>query len=129
MRIEYAQNEPVDAAELQRLLKQTSWANNRELDAIEYMLAHTPLMVTARHNGTLVGFARSLTDFVYRGLIDDVVVDEAYRGHGIGAQLIAYLGQALAGVEEVFLGCDAGVVPFYQQQGYTVADHPYMKRP
>ena len=52
------------------------------------MLAHSNLMVVARHRGRMVGMTRAVTDFVhYCGLVD-IMVDREYRRKGIGHELI-----------------------------------------
>jgi predicted GNAT family N-acyltransferase len=93
------------------------------------MLAATPLHVGAWRGEELVGYARALTDGVYRALIDDVVVDAPLRGTGVGAALVRHLLERLEAVEEVFLGCSEEVVPFYLGLGFERAAHPYLKLP
>ena len=55
---------------------------------VERMLAHANLIVTARQDGKLVGFARSLTDFCFCCYLSDLAVDKACQGQGIGKRLI-----------------------------------------
>ena len=128
MDIKYGVNAEINPAELQRLFRQTGWANGRSLDGIGRMIEHTYIHVSAWQEGRLVGFARAITDTIYRAVVDDVVVDEEYRGRGIGTELMRRLGEELSGVEEVFLGCGTSEVPFYEKRGYKQAHHPYMKR-
>ena len=127
MNIEYAMNAEINPAELQELFKQTEWAMGRSAEGIGTMLKHTPLNLAATHDGKLVGFARVMTDTIYRALIEDVVVDSEYRSLGIGHQLITRLGAELSGVEEVLLGCDPKMVPYYEKRGYKLATNPHMK--
>ena len=70
------------------LYRQTFWARHRTRRDVIEMLRHTPLIITAWRGGRLVGFARLLTDFVYRAVLYDVIVDEACRGEGIGFQMM-----------------------------------------
>ena len=55
---------------------------------VERMLAHANLILTARQDGRLVGFARSLTDFCFCCYLSDLAVDKACQGQGIGKRLI-----------------------------------------
>ena len=55
---------------------------------VERMLEHANLIVTARQDGRLVGFARSLTDFCFCCYLSDLAVDKACQGQGIGKRLI-----------------------------------------
>ena len=61
------------------------------------MLAHANLIVTARQDGRLVGFARSLTDFCFCCYLSDLAVDKACQGQGIGKRLIEETRKAAGG--------------------------------
>ena len=61
------------------------------------MLAHANLIVTARQDGRLVGFARSLTDFCWCCYLSDLAVDKACQGQGIGKRLIEETRKAAGG--------------------------------
>jgi predicted N-acetyltransferase YhbS len=52
------------------------------------MLEHGNLLCTAWDGSTLVGVARSLTDFEYCCYLSDLAVDEKYQKKGIGRELI-----------------------------------------
>ena len=65
---------------------------------VERMLAHANLILTARQDGRLVGFARSLTDFCFCCYLSDLAVDKACQGQGIGKRLIEETRKA-AGAE------------------------------
>jgi ribosomal protein S18 acetylase RimI-like enzyme len=55
---------------------------------VERYLKHSNLFVTAREDGKLIGFARSLTDFCFCCYLSDLAVDKACQGQGIGKRLI-----------------------------------------
>lgn len=57
-------------------------------DTIERMLRQADLIVTARHEGRLVGVARSITDFSFCTYLSDLAVDQAFQRQGIGRELI-----------------------------------------
>lgn len=128
MDIKFAVDAEIKPAELVNLFRQTDWASGRLPEGVARMIEHTTLHVSAWHAGRLVGFVRAITDMIYRAVIDDLVVDKAYRGRTIGSQLMERLGKELADVEEVFFSCDASVVPFYEKHGYEQTDTAYMKR-
>jgi len=53
------------------------------------MLKNANLTITAWDEDTLVGIARTLTDFAYVAYLADLAVDQQYQHSGIGKQLIA----------------------------------------
>ena len=126
--MDYIVNGDINEEELLYLYSLTDWANKRTAKDIKTMLSNTGLYFTVRDEGRLIGFARVMTDFAYRALIDDVIVDSKYRGQGIGARLMVLIGEELRDVEEVFLGCLENMVGFYEKFGYKKANHPVMKR-
>jgi ribosomal protein S18 acetylase RimI-like enzyme len=86
--VETANEEVVEA--LARLLPQLSSATPPSIDGLATIMAGGSTVFVARVEGVIVG---SLTLVLYRiptGLkawIEDVVVDEAARGHGVGEAL------------------------------------------
>ena len=116
--VDYSFDRQIDLEQLQDLLRQTGWANQRSIKGIQKMLEGTPLTVGAWEGDRLVGFVRVMTDGIYRALIDDVVVEESKRGTGIGSELMQRVIERLAEVEEVFLRCGDHVVPFYERHNF-----------
>jgi predicted GNAT family N-acyltransferase len=108
------------------LLNQTSWAANRPLPDLQTMLDGS-LWVGAWLDGRLVGFARVVTDGIYRALLEDVVVDETLRGQGIGQALVRHMLDRLAPVQQVLLVCGDHLVPFYSQHGFSLMTMPVMQ--
>ena len=91
---------------------------NRPVDdrrRIEHMLKNSNLHVTARQNGRLVGFARSLTDFCWCCYLSDLAVDRACQGQDIGKRLIEETRKAAGGeITTTLLLAAPGAVTFYQ---------------
>ena len=82
---------------------------------VERMLKHANLIVTARQNGKLVGFARSLTDFCFCCYLSDLAVDPACQGQGIGRRLIDETKKAAGGEHTTTLLLSAPTArTFYQ---------------
>jgi GNAT superfamily N-acetyltransferase len=125
--IEYSSDRPIAPAEVLRLLQQTAWGADRTEADIAKALEIAPLHVGAWFEGRLVGFARALTDGVYRGYVEDVVVDESARARGIGGRLLRELLEQLAGVELVALDCPDELVPFYASLGFVRSGNTRME--
>jgi GNAT superfamily N-acetyltransferase len=120
--VDYSFERPIEPEQLQILFRQTSWARYRSIEGIRKMLEGTAIILGAWEDERLIGFARAITDGIYRGLIDDVVVEESRRGQGIGSELMRRLLERLTemGVEEIFLRCGRNVVPFYRRFGFEI---------
>ena len=126
MHVEYQLNGEASIAELMSLLAETSWAGARDPKGIAEMLKHTHLWVIARVGGQLVGFGRAIGDGVYRALIEDVIVAERFRLHGIGSALLERLLGELSPCEKIQLDCEPTLRPFYEKAGFREDRQPKM---
>ena len=96
---------------------------------IERMLKHSNLHVTARQDGRLVGFARSLTDFCFCCYLSDLAVDTACQGQGIGRRLIEETRKAAGGETTTTLLLSAPTaLTFYQGIKMPQAENCFLYR-
>jgi predicted GNAT family N-acyltransferase len=116
----------IDLEALRRLFAQADWTVTRTPEALALMLANTRVCVGVWDDERLIGFARAVTDDLYRAFVEDVIVDEAYRGQGIGAEIMRRLLERLAHVEEITLNCHDHLTPFYARLGFERAGLNYM---
>ena len=84
-------------------------------------LAGTVAAVTARDaDGRVIGFARAVGDELYV-YIQDVIVIEGCRGHGLGRRVMLQLIEALAETSphaSIMLMCAEGREAFYERLGF-----------
>ena len=116
--------------EVTRLLKQTYWANRRTPEQIEASMRHSVCYGVRRaEDGYLVGFARVITDWATTYYLCDVVIDEAFRGQGLGTALVAHITaqDAYAGLRGFLVTESAHGL--YQKFGFNVVDGRFMVRP
>lgn len=87
------------------------------------MLKHTDLVVALHDTESrrLVGFARLLTDFVYRATLYDVIVHPEQRSTGLGRWLMEAVVNhpRLQKVNVVWLCCLPEMAAFYERWGFT----------
>ena len=114
----YSFTEPINPEEIRRLLLQTSWANKRGPLDIQQMLDRSQITLGVWHEDQLIGFSRVITDDLYRALIDDVVVDSAYREQGVAAEMLEKILARTQHIEIVMLDCDANLAGFYGKFGF-----------
>jgi GNAT superfamily N-acetyltransferase len=80
-----AVEEFVDVLERSRLAERRP-VGDRE--TMRQMLVHADIIVTARHDGRLIGVSRAISDFSFCTYLSDLAVDEAFQRQGIGRELI-----------------------------------------
>ncbi|WP_417242780.1 GNAT family N-acetyltransferase [Celeribacter sp.] len=105
------------------VLRRSTLAQRRpveDADKIAGMVARADVIVTARDaDGTLLGVARSITDFHYALYCSELCVDEAAQGHGIGKALLAHTVKAAPNCKAYLLLSAPKAVGFYEAAGYT----------
>lgn len=72
-------------------------------------------------DGAVVGFVTALTDGVLAAYIPLLEVRAAFRGRGIGRELVRRLLERLAALYMVDVMCDPDVQPFYEKLGFRRA--------
>ncbi|WP_345878608.1 GNAT family N-acetyltransferase [Shewanella algae] len=90
MSIEYKINEPITTDQFIELLANSTLGERRPIndrECMEGMISNSNLTVSAWHNGSLVGIARSVTDFHYACYLSDLAVSKEHQKSGIGKQL------------------------------------------
>ena len=105
------------------------WSLGRTLEDVRTMLAHSSKVyaLIEPDTGRLVGFCRILTDFVFRGLLHDVMVDESRQGQGLGRRILEAVANdpELARLQSLGLWCKPDLVPLYQKFGFEISNTGY----
>jgi N-acetylglutamate synthase-like GNAT family acetyltransferase len=107
-----------DSDALVSLFKQTSWAQNRIPSDVSLLRNSSDIVISVYDNTKLIGFGRIITDGKYRGLLDDIIVDEQYRSKGIGRNIVKSLLENAHNIEEVFLNTGKDHQVFYEKIGF-----------
>lgn len=109
-------------SELTDLYKNEFWSDKRTQPDVAKMLAASDIVIgLVDECDRLVGFTRVLTDFVYRGVIFDVIVKPSHRDRGLGKKLLDLIVDhpQLRSIEYLILFCLPEMVPFYERWGFT----------
>jgi len=128
--IQYARETTLDPDEFIQVLNDSTLGerrpvNNRE--RIIRMCNHANLIITARHNGKLVGIARSLTDFAFCTYLSDLAVNEAYQKKGIGKELVKRVREAVPEASLILLAAPKAV-NYYPRIGMIRHEAAYYLR-
>ena len=109
--------------ELHSLFKQEWWTQKRQLSEIRKLLDNSSVVVGLIdvENGELIGFARVISDTIYRAFIFDVIAKENYRNNGIGTILMNTIldHPHVRDVERVELYCPDRLVSYYERFGFS----------
>ncbi|MDJ0660715.1 MAG: GNAT family N-acetyltransferase [Crocosphaera sp.] len=112
--------------DLYELYQLSWWGNDRKIPDIKIMLENSDinLGICEKESKKLVGFTRILTDYIYRAIICDVMVDPNYQKQGLGSQLIKEIVNhpKLQNVGTFMLVCLPEMIPFYEKLGFTNHD-------
>jgi ribosomal protein S18 acetylase RimI-like enzyme len=94
--------------------------------AFARMFSTPALVLSAWHEGQLIGVSRSLTDHAHCCYLSDLAVDKAYQGLGIGKELVRRT-QAIIGEEVTLVLLSApGAMSYYPSLGFARADNAFI---
>jgi GNAT superfamily N-acetyltransferase len=85
----------LDFGRIRAWLADSYWAAGRDAQTIEKSFAHSHPYGVYTADGTQVALARVTTDYATFAWLGDVVVDETWRGRGIGRWLVASVVDSL----------------------------------
>lgn len=110
-----------DAVHVLKLYQQAWWTKERTLEStISVLAGSTHSVGVFRNNSELIGFGRVLTDGVEKATLYDIIIDEQYKGQGLGKMLVEQLMNAPScrNVQHIELYCKEEMIPFYQKMGF-----------
>jgi GNAT superfamily N-acetyltransferase len=113
--------ETVDADELVALYNSVGWtAYTADPESLAAAIARSTYVVTARHDGELIGLARGLSDDVAIFYLQDILVHPGWQREGIGRLLLSACLERFAHVRQKVLLTDAEQRQhrFYESMGY-----------
>lgn len=104
-------------------LYQNEWfSKGRELEEVTKMLEHTDFVFgfCKKENNELIGFARVISDSVYKAFVFDVIVDPEYRVKGLGHFIMETIFDhpVLKIVQHIELYCPEKFVSFYESMNF-----------
>lgn len=129
MQVTYQQEPHLTAVEFADILVRSTLAERRpmtEAATLEAMLRHADLIVTARHDGLLVGISRAITDFSFCTYLSDLAVDQAFQKQGIGRELIRLTHEAAGLCTNLILLSAPKARDYYPHIGMTRHDSCWM---
>ncbi|MEN6460063.1 MAG: GNAT family N-acetyltransferase [Syntrophomonas sp.] len=110
------------------LLSKSYWANKRPAETISKSIENS-ICYGIYSDEEQIGFGRIITDYATTYYICDVILDEKYRGKGLGKKLI----ECMIGCKD-FSDCQGMLGTkdahgLYQQYGFIKDEKSFMRRP
>ena len=109
------------------LLSKSYWACSRPREVIAQSLENS-ICYGIYDNGLQVGFGRIITDYATTYYICDVIVDEGYRGRGLGKKLIDCMVGTDSFIHKTGLLVTSDAHELYRHSGFTSVDNVFMMR-
>lgn len=116
--------------DIKALLEQSYWANTRDIETIQKSIDNSLCYgAFLKETGKQIGFSRVITDYATTYYICDVIVDEHYRGMGVGKALLDVIhnNKELTPLRGILATSDAH--EFYRKYGFQEGGNIYMSRP
>ncbi|KFM99796.1 GNAT family N-acetyltransferase [Bacillus clarus] len=118
---------PISIQQMKKLYNSVGWWPEREEVDIAKMLENS-ITIGVWKESELIGFARAVSDGVFRAYIEDVVVYEADRNKGIGEEMLTMLLRELTHIDIVSLFCEEKLIKLYRKQQFKVTKQIVMHR-
>lgn len=107
--------------QLIQLYKNTGWGK-RSIDDTKNCVQGSQICIgILDQDNNLIGFTRIITDFIYKALVLDVMVDADFRGKGLGQKLMRSVKEheKLQKVKQFELYCVSEMEAFYSNFGFS----------
>lgn len=125
--IEYRHNFPLSAADVVAVFDASGIRRpTNDLARIERMFANANLILSAWHEGKLVGVCRALTDFSYCCYLSDLAVDKDFQKFGIGCELIARVRSTIGEEVTLVLLSAPEAMEYYPKVGFEKIENGFI---
>lgn len=103
------------------LFSQAWWTEHRTREEVLDLLDRSDITAGLVAEGRLVAFVRAFTDWRFKAMVMDLIVDESDRNAGLGRRLCDALltDIRIAAIEDVELYCHKSLVGYYESMGFT----------
>ena len=108
--------------QLHTLFKKEWWTNKRSLQETQKVVKNSSIVIgLVDSNNDLRAFVRMLTDYIFKAIIFDVIVDESFRSRGLGKELMKLVleHKELKDVKHFELYCLPEMIEFYKGYGFS----------
>lgn len=120
----YKDTKEFTVQELARLFLSVGWESGNHPEALRAGMHNSSVVISAWDGGRLVGLVRGMDDGFTVGFIHYLLVDPAYQGQHIGAELMERLMKRYDHLLHVkVMPSDPATIPFYERFGFCQLDN------
>ena len=103
--------------DLHNLYTNEWWTNQRSLEETRKCVQGSQVCIGLIENNSLIGFVRVITDYTFKALIFDLIINREYRAKKLGKKLMHLTKNhiELKDVTHFELYCLPEVIEFYKQ--------------
>ena len=108
--------------QLHSLFEKEWWTSKRTLEETQKVVENSSVVIgLIDESSNLKAFARVLTDYTFKAIIFDVIVDEGSRDKGLGKELMSLImgHEELKEVKHFELYCLPEMLKFYKNYGFS----------
>ena len=113
---------PKQIEQVYLLHKQAWWSSGRTIEDTQRCIEGSQVCIgILDDDDNLVAFARVISDFIFKAIIFDVIVDKSHQGKGLGQKLMALIKshEKLHTVKHFELYCLPDMEKFYEGFGFS----------
>jgi len=121
MQVEIRINAPIEEEEVVKLYKANNWSSAEKPKELLNALRNSHTLVTARHNGKLVGIANAISDGYLVVYYPHILVEPSYQRKGIGRKMMQAMQSVYQSFHQQMLTADGKAVEFYKSLGFEPA--------
>lgn len=121
MNIVYSDFADLNREEVVALYKANHWSSAEKPEALMNALKNSHYVVTARHNGKLVGPGNAISDGYLVVYYPHMLVLPDYQRKGIGREIMKRLQDRYKDFHQQMLVADGDAVNFYRSCGFVPA--------
>jgi len=121
MQVEIFINAPIKEKEVVKLYKANNWSSAEKPKELLSALRNSHTLVTARHNGKLVGIANAISDGYLVVYYPHILVEPSFQKKGIGRKMMQAMQSVYHSFHQQMLTADGKAVEFYKSLGFEPA--------
>ncbi|MBD8497230.1 GNAT family N-acetyltransferase [Paenibacillus sp. CAU 1523] len=127
MNIMYMDTKEIQAEDVSRVFE-TSGINRpyQDFDRLKRMIENSDIVITAWHEGKMIGMARAVTDYSYCCYLSDLAIDKDYQKGGIGRKLVDLVKEKMGEECSLVLLSAPGAMDYYEKLGFSKVDNAFV---